>query len=158
MRRSRIDDRDFRMIAEELGVSVTEVQRAVHSFFDAVVGESRRLPFNSEKRIYTKERFNDFAMVYNVPFIGRLGPVYSRYLKWRENESKEMVQANRRDYRSRMTQDDIEHIAEDILAGNTPVIRKRKKNEMFNQVWMVGKEGKTLARQVIPKEKKDVQD
>jgi hypothetical protein len=55
-----------------------------------------------------------------------------------------------------MTQDDIEHIADDILSGRTPfLIRKRKGNEMYDRVWLVGQDGKRLARQVIPKEKED---
>lgn len=139
-------------MSEEVGVPVPEVARAVKSFFDAVANSARRLPFDDRNRIYSREKFDEFVNVANIPYIGRLGPVYSRYLKWRENESKELLQKPRSDYRSRMTQDDIENIADAILSGNPlPELRKRKKSEMFERVWMVGKDGKRSARQVIEK-------
>lgn len=151
MRRNRIEDADMTAVAEDLGISVEDVRKVVSSFFDSLASQARKLPFDNESRIYSKERFEDFVKVFSVPSIGRFGPVYSRYLKWRRNEAKEIEQAKRSDYRSRMTQDDIENIAEDILAGRTPVIRKKKKKELFKQVWLVGKNGKRLAWQVIPK-------
>jgi hypothetical protein len=151
MRRNRIEDADMTAVAEDLGISVEDVRKVVSSFFDSLAAQARKLPFDNESRIYSKDRFEDFVKVFSVPSIGRFGPVYSRYLKWRGNEAKEIEQAKRSDYRSRMTQDDIENIAEDILAGRTPVIRKKKKNELFKQVWLVGKNGKRLAWQVIPK-------
>lgn len=52
----------------------------------------------------------------------------------------------------RYTQNDIETMAAEALAGRHVSFCKRKKTELYNQVWMVGKDGKTLARQVIPKE------
>lgn len=56
-----------------------------------------------------------------------------------------------------MTQDDIEHIADDILAGRSPEIKKKRNSELFYNVWLVEENGKRLARQVIKKDK-DVQD
>lgn len=159
MTRNRIDESRYRRIAEELKLPESEVKRAVHSFFGAIIRESRTLPFDNEQRIFTKDKFNEYVKVWNVPFIGRIGPVYSRYLKWRGNESKNTQQAKRSDYRSRLTRDDIEHIAEVILSGGTPnPIVKRKKNELYKSVWIVEQGRKKLARQVIPKEKQDVQD
>lgn len=152
MRRNKLEEADFRAVAEELDVPLEEVRRAVHSFFGEIVGESRALPFDTEKKIYSKESFEQKVKVWNIPFMGRIGPVYSRYLKWRGNESKNLIQEPRSNYRSRITQDDIEHMAEDILSGRTPSpVVKKKGSEMYNRVWLVGQDGKKLARQVIPK-------
>ena len=140
-------------MSEDLGVPVSEVARAVKSFFDSVANDARRLPFDDRRRIYSKEKFNELVSVSNIPYIGRLGPVYSRYLKWRENESRNLPQKPRSGYRKRMTQDDIENIAEAILSGNgLPEFRKRKGSEMYERVWLVGKDGKKSARQVIEKQ------
>ena len=140
------------MIAKEVDLPVVEVRKVIRSFFDSII-EARTLPFSNEKKIFSAEKFNSYVTVWNVPFIGRIGPVYSRYLKWRANESKNFIQEPRRNYRSRITQSDLELMAEEILSGKTPSpLRKRKGNEMYNRVWLVGQDGKTLARQVIPKE------
>ena len=153
MSRSRIEEAGFLRLSEEVGVPVPEVARAVKSFFDAVANSARRLPFDDRNRIYSREKFDEFVNVANIPYIGRLGPVYSRYLKWRENESKSLPQKPRSGYRSRMTLDDIENIAESILSGNgLPEIRKRKGSDLFERVWLVGKDGKKSARQVIEKQ------
>ena len=152
MPRSRIEEAGFLRVSEDLGVPVSEVARAVKSFFDVIVSDARRLPFDNRNRIYSRGKFEEFVGVTNIPYIGRLGPVYSRYLKWRENESRSLPQKPRSGYRSRMTQDDIENIAESVLSGNgLPEIRKRKGSEMYERVWMVGTEGKKSARQVIEK-------
>lgn len=154
MRRNKIQQADFKVISTELGIPVSEVERIVNSFFHVIDSNARRLPFDDARKIYTKERFEEFVSVCNIPYLGRLGPVYSRYLKWRQNESYERIQVPRSSYRSGFTQDEIEHIAGDILAGRTPSLKKNKKTDLYNQVWMVGKDGKKLARQVLPKEKK----
>lgn len=142
-------------VSEELGVPAPEVSRAVRSFFGAIVRESRSLPFDNGRKIFTKEKFAEFGGVTNIPRIGRMGPVYSRYLKWRGNEARNTVQASRSGYRSAITQDEIERMAGEILSGKapSPVIR-RKGSDLFDRVWVVGKDGKKSARQVIPKEPK----
>lgn len=140
-------------VAQELNLPVSEVRRAVHSFFGIIIRESRSLPFDNQRKIFTKEKFAEFEGVTNIPCIGRIGPVYSRYLKWRGNEAKNTVQAFRSDYRRAITQDEIEHMAEEILSGKAPSpVTKRKNSDLFNRVWVVGKDGKKSARQVIPKE------
>ena len=160
MPRNRIEDADFSIIAEELGISASDVKRAVYSFFGIIVREARNLPFDDSTRIYTRERFDDFAKVRNIPSIGRMGPVYSRYLKWRGNESKNQTQVNRSSCRAMIPQDEIEHIAEDILAGRTPSpVVKQKTVDIYKRIWMIGRDKKRLARQVITKEDKDgIQD
>ena len=152
MRRSRIEEADLNSVAKEFGVPVAEVRRAVHSFFDMIVRESRTLPFDNWKKIYRKDKFAEYAFVRNIPYIGRIGPHYSRYLAWRRNEAEEKNQVQRSAYRVRYTQSDIENMAAEALAGRHVSFGKRKKTELYNQVWMVGEKGKTLAHQVIPKE------
>lgn len=156
MSRNRIEDANCLSIAKELNIPVGEVKKAISSFFGDIVREARSLPFSNATRIYTREKFDELARVWNIPSIGRIGPAYSRYLKWRGNESKKIEQKQRSDYRSRLTQDDIEAIAGDVLSGKTPSFEKRKGNEMYNRVWLVGQDGKKLARQVIPKNQEDV--
>lgn len=159
MTRNRIDEEIYDEIARSVGVSSSEVKRAVTSFFGSISLEAGRLPFDNPRKIYTKSKFDEFSRVWNIPSVGRLGPVYSRYIKWRGNAAKEIEQRPRREYRSRVTREDIERLAEEILSGRKPTpIRKKKKKELFNSVWLVGKESKKLARQVIPKKKSDVQD
>lgn len=156
MSRNKIEEAGFLRVSEEVGVPVSEVARAVRSFFDAIASEAKSLPFDRRNRIYSKRKFEEYVNARNIPYIGRLGPVYSRYLKWRENESRELPQKPRSGYRKRITQDDIENIADAILSGNpVPEIRKRKGSEMYERVWLVGIDGKRMARQVI---EKDVQD
>ena len=152
MSRNRIDEAGFLRVSEEFGLSVSEVSRAVKSFFDAIVLDAKRLPFDDRNRIYSKDKFESLVDVVNIPCIGRLGPVYSRYCKWRENESKELPQKPRSDYRSRMTRDDIENIAEAVLSGSPlPEIKKKKGSDLFERIWFVEKNGKKSARQVIEK-------
>ena len=159
MKRNRLEEAECRRIATELDLSEYEVRRAVQSYFSVILEEAKRLPFNNHQRIYTKDKFGEYVQVWNIPSIGRIGPIYSRYLLWRGNEARQIEQEPRSNYRSRITQDDIETLASDILSGNTPTpLKKKRGNEMYNRVWLVGQEGKTLARQVIPKKDKNVQD
>lgn len=47
-------------------------------------------------------------------------------------------------------------MAREIIAGNTPSpLIKRKTKELYKPVWIVGKDKKRLARQVIPKEQEN---
>lgn len=155
MHKNRLEDADFQQISRALGVPASEVRRAVYSFFGIIIREARALPFDDASRIYTRERFEDFVKVHNIPSIGRIGPIYSRYLKWRGNEAKNQIQVSRGDYRAGISQGEIEHIAAEILSGNTPPpVNKKKATEKFNRIWMIGRVGKRMARQVIPKEDK----
>ena len=157
MAESRINRKLYRIVASETGISEREIERAVGSFFSAIDLKARKLNLDNARRIYTKEKFEELTgnggCVCNIPYIGRIGPVYSRYLKWRSNEAKNIVQVPRSNYRSRMLQSEVENMAEEIMSGRTPSpVSKKKKSELYNQVWMVGKNGKKLAGQVIPKE------
>jgi len=144
----------YRRLSERYGLTEREVKRIVSSYFDTFQNDARALPFDTPKKIFSKDVFDGYVKVRNIPNIGRLGPVYSRYLKWRANMSEQLIMAPRSSYRSRITQSDIEATAAAVLSGSTPPpLKKRKKSEMFERVWLVGQDGKKSARQVIPKEK-----
>ncbi len=153
MSRNRIEECRCREIARCLGVPWTEVRRAVWSFFGELLSYSRSLPFDNPCRIYSTEKFEEYSKVWNIPSVGRLGPVYSRYLRWRGNEARMIMQKPREVHRASLSQDDFEHIAEDVLAGRVPFIPERKKQkDNSKKVWLVGKERRRLARQVIAKD------
>ena len=153
--RNKTDEAEFRRIASELGLEVEDVSSIVNSFFAVMLGEARSLPFNNHRKIFTKDKFSEYAVVRNIPYIGRLGPAYSRYLKWRGNESRDLSQVPRSSYRSRLSQNEVENMAAEILSGGTPSpIRKKRNSELYERVWLVGQDGKKSARQVIPKENK----
>ena len=154
MRKDSKDSARCRILAERYGLTDTEVRKVVDSFFSVLCHDAKSLPFDNPRKIYSCEGFQRFVMVRQIPFIGRLGPVYSKYLKWRANESSLIEMAPRSSYRRRVTQSDIESTAGAILSGQTPPpLRKRKGKEMYERVWLVGQDGKKSARQVIPKEK-----
>lgn len=151
MRRNREDEKAYRSLAKQFGVNQSEVRKIVISFFDQIALEARMLPFDNQYRIYSRKAFENASHVASIPFIGRIGPVYSRYLKWRANISKDLELAPRENYRLRLTQDDIENMAASVLAGKTPSLVRRKNKEMFDNIWLVDTDGKKLARQVIKK-------
>lgn len=157
MRGSRVEDSDIRSVSKMLGIPCCEVRRAVHSFFDDIAVRTRRLPFSDTRRIYRREAFDRHLFAVCIPSVGRLGPVYSRYLKWLGNEAAMRVQQPRSAYRSRRTELDIETMAEGILSGGRITVPEKKKgNELYERVWVVDADGKRLARQVIPKNERDV--
>ena len=159
MRRSRTEELDCLTVSETLGLPFKEVRRAVDSFFGAIIRDAAILPFNDERRIYSHDLFGDYGRTWNIPSIGRMGPVYSRYLRWRSNEAGLLEQVDRRSFRKRMTQSEIEAIAADVLSGGTySPAPKVKGSDIYKRIWMVGKDGKRMARQVIPKNKDNVQD
>ena len=159
MSRNRRESADFRKVSSELDIPDGEVKKILSSFFGSLSAYSRSLPFDDHRKIYSRDAFSSYAKVMCIPYIGRIGPAYSRYLKWRRNESGAVSQEPRSRYGKRILQSEIETMAEDILSGKAPSpARKRKPTELYNRVWLVGKDGKRLARQVIPKENRDVQD
>ncbi len=61
--------------------------------------------------------------------------------------------ALRSSYRGRRKESEFETMAAEILSGKTPsIVPKRKKSELYDSIWIVGKDGKKLARQVIKKD------
>lgn len=155
MGRNRLEEAEYRRIGEKFGMSPQDVGRVVRSYFDAIARDAASLPFDNPRKIFSKEKFEKYGRVRNIPFIGRIGPSYSRYLKWRANVSVGIEMAPRSSFRRGITQSEIEGTAEAILSGRTPPpLRKRKGKEMFERVWLVGQDGRKSARQVIPKEEK----
>lgn len=151
MKNSRIEDRDFEVVAEELGVSPADVKNVVNSFFDSIVYEARKLPFDDCRKIYSKTAFEKHSSVRSIPFIGRLGPTYTRYLKWRANESKNVNMVPRPKSKTKLFPEEIEAIAQSVLAGNVyEPLKTRTKN--YKRVWLVFDSHKKQAGQVIPKE------
>jgi hypothetical protein len=159
MKNSKTEERDFRRIADEFDINAEDVKNIVNSFFDTISSESRKLPFDNPRKIYSKAVFDSFASsrINNIPYIGRIGPVYSRYLKWRANEAKGIEMIPRQRTKKKLTQEEIEAVAEIVLKGGTYVPDK-KRNNNFKRIWMVGEDGKKSAGQVIPKKKEDVYD
>lgn len=152
MPRNRLQEADYRALAHEFSIPASEIKRAVNSFFGVIVKEARELKLDNERRIYGKSRFEEFGTVRNIPRIGRLGPSYSRYLKWRANEAKRLEQKDRSNYKSRYFASDLERFADDVLSGRKPEpLKKRRSKELYDRIWLVDKYGKRLARQVIPK-------
>lgn len=155
MGRNRKEYDRYRELSSRYDVPEEEVKRILASFFGVVLSDARSLPFDNPKKIFSKDKFDEYVKVRHIPFVGRIGPVYSNYLKWRANESQQIEMAPRSSFRKRRTQSDIESTAEAILSGKTPPpLRKRKGNEMYHRVWLVGQDGKKSARQVIPKKEK----
>jgi hypothetical protein len=151
MKNSKIEDKDFDAVANELGVSPADVKNVVNSFFDSIVYEARKLPFDNHRKIYSKSAFEKHAVVRSIPFIGRIGPTYTRYLKWRANESKDINMVPRPKSKTKLFPEEIEAIAQSVLAGNVYESQKtRKKN--YKRVWLVFDSYKKQAGQVIPKE------
>ena len=142
----------YRKISSRHDVSEEEVKRILASFFSSVLSDARSLPFDNPRRIFSRDKFEEYVKVRHIPFLGRIGPVYGNYLKWRANESQQIEMAPRSSYRRRITQSDIESTAAAILSGETPPpLRKKRGKEMYERVWLVGRDGKKSARQVIPK-------
>lgn len=150
---NRQEESDYRTLAEQFSLDPADTKRIVQSFFSVILSDAKKLPFNNCRKIYSRQGFGSYSKIHGIPYLGRIGPIYSRYLKWRANEAKEIPTDKRSSYRSRRTQGEIEDIAAAILSGKTPTIpQKRKKSELFSNVWFVGVDGKKLARQVIKKE------
>lgn len=157
MARNRIDERDYERIADELGISAGDARNCVVSFFDAIEKSYRNLPFANPRKIFSRQRFADYVRVWCIPALGRIGPSYDRYLKWRANEAKEVEMVKRSDYKSVYTEEEIENLARKALhewkEGDGPVKieRKSSRDYPFERIWLVGPDGKKQAKQVIPK-------
>ena len=154
MSRSQREESDYRIVSASLGVDVSDVRRVVGSFFEMILSDARSLPFDNHRRIYSRDVFDGFARVRNIPSLGRTGPVYSRYLKWRANESGGCNMVPRGFYSGVLTRGEIEDIAADAIAGRVPSLPgKRRNSELFDRIWLIGSEGRRSARQVIRKDK-----
>lgn len=157
MKLSRRDAKTCRALSDELGIPVSEVRKAVVSYFDSIVSAARKLPFDNLNRIYSKEAFTEKSFIVNVPYIGRIGPVYSLYIKWRREESKEVQHVPRSKVRQVYAKPLIEEEAIKALSGqkvNSRLLKDRMPRGKFNKVWLIGSDGcRKAARQVIVNDK-----
>lgn len=152
--RNRIESCDFAAVASELGVPVSSVRSVVYSFFDSIAKKASALPFSTATKIYDKKSFDSRVFVCNIPYIGRVGPVYSRYLQWRSNEAKALDSRPRSMVSNGIAPVDIERLAESIIDGTElPEVKRTTVSDRYDRVWVVSESGKRLARQVIIKEK-----
>lgn len=153
MKLSRSDADVCNNIAEYEDVAVSEVRKAVSAYFDSIVSDARKLPFNNPQRIYTKPAFEQQSFVVNLPYLGRIGPVYSRYLKWRREEAKEFDHVERKKVRQIYAAPIIEEEAKKALAGqkaSSTVLRERIPKGKYNKVWMMHEGGlRRAAKQLI---------
>ena len=151
----RYDRGEFELygeVSKETGVPVRDIAVMVNSFFSVILNESRSLPFDDIRKIFRRDRFDELSTVRNIPYIGRIGPSYTRYLKWRQSEARNIEQRTKEDYKTKLSPEEIDDMAQTILAGGRVEITRKKKKELYNNVWLVGTEGKRAARQVIPKQ------
>lgn len=158
MKLSRNDLRLCLDISEEEGVVVSEVKKAVLSYFDSIVSETHKLPFDNPRRVYSKDAFDEKSFVVNLPYLGRIGPVYSRYTKWRSEEAKNNLTVKthvvKETYRKKL----VDEEAKKALSGqkvNIKLLKEGIPRGKYNRVWFFGGEGKRkLARQLIINENK----
>lgn len=152
MKNNRIEEQEFKEIAERFGVEPNDVKNVVNSFFDVIISEAGKLPFDNPRKIFSRAAFGNRIKVRNIPYIGRIGPAYSRYLKWRRNEAKGIRMIPRPNSKAKLLHDEIEAIADLVLNGGTYVPKEKSRKKPYKRVWMVDEGCKRQARQVIPKE------
>ena len=149
------DDAVFSLISEAEGVDKTEVKRAVESYFGLFVSDAAKLPFDDPTKIFSKGRFGKLVKVRCIPHIGRLGPSYTRYLRWRANESKSEDMIPKPKHYSGYRSEDVEAYAESLLSGEIPEPpKKTRRTGAYASVWLVGDDGRKQAGQVITKRNK----
>lgn len=149
--RNRIEEEICKIVAKDCSLNADSVKTIVSSFFGEIEKEARSLPLNNHRKIFTKGKFDEYVNVTNIPYIGRIGPSYTRYLKWRSNVASEIERKRKEDFSSLLSDDEIEDAAQRILSGEKVEIKKKRATELYKRVWLVGKSGKRQARQVIPK-------
>lgn len=155
MKLRRSERNRCRNISDVTAIPQREVMKAVESYFDSIVEKTKALPFNTPKRIYSRGAFAKCSFVVNIPYIGRIGPVYSRYIKWRSSESRDIEMVKRSDVRKEHLRPMIEDAARDALNGKKVDIKPLKERiprGKYEKVWLVDKDGKRRsARQLIKK-------
>ena len=157
MRLSLRDRRLIKEIAEDAQIPFAEVRKAILSYFASIVSASLKLPFDNPQRLYSKAAFLEHSFVVNIPYIGRIGPVYSLYLKWRKNEAENYEKVLRHKVRQVYSRALIEEEAQKALKGqkvNEKLLKERIPRGKYNRVWLMDSGGKRrAARQVIVKTK-----
>lgn len=151
MKLRKIDTDVLCVIADAFGIPESEARRAVVSYFDSIVDAFKASHFDDLTRIYMRDAFDERSSVVNIPYIGRIGHVYSKYLKWRSDASASLDTV-RRDRRRRVgLAETIEQLAERALAGEKirGIGRLKVPAGTYKNVWVVSKAGKRAATIVI---------
>lgn len=142
-----------RCAADEEGLSLSEVKKAVIAYFDSIVSSARKLPFDKDNRIYSRKAFAEYPYCINLPYLGRLGPFYSLYLKWRAKEAKEQDTVPRSQAKKIHRKPLIEEAAKQALSGNkvdSGFLRQRLPSGKYKTVWLVDEDNKKkAAKQMI---------
>ena len=137
-----------RQHAREHGLDIGEVVKAVLCFFDDIVLTTRRLPFDNIRRIYTADAVADKACVYNIPYIGRLGPVYSQYLKWRSECAEEQEIVSRADVYAKHRAEKLDKAFDLVMSGKKipeGYLRDPIPASLYHKVWIIDKDGRRRA-------------
>lgn len=152
MKLSPADEAWCRSYADDSGISVVEIQKAIGSFFDDMLMKIRRLPFNDVRRIYSPAAVEERAPVFNIPFLGRIGPVYSSYLKWRKEEALKEEMELRETVKARYRDERVEEALKLAKEGHkitNVFLREGIPSGKYKKVWYIDKGGKRrVAKQV----------
>lgn len=143
---------DVRAVAAATGLPVREVRAAVLSAASALALRVRRLPFASARRIYSPAAFAASSFVALLPGLGRVGPAYSRYVRWRATEASGLELRGRAEARRMWRSLAAEEEAARVLAGgeaDVARLRGRVPASFARPVWLVGAGGRRLARQSV---------
>lgn len=155
MKLSKIDERWCRKYASENDLNICEVKKAIVSFFDDIVFSVRKLPFNNIRRIYSADALEEIADVYNIPYIGRIGPIYSKYVKWRKEESENYDMLLRKTAFRKHFNERVDEAVERAMAGERigkGFLRDPVPSSLYHKVWLIDKNGKRkAARQLFKK-------
>lgn len=153
MRTGKRDRDDFAVLADMFGLTPEEVSKAVMSFFDSIVSEARSLPFKNDTVVYSRSLFEQLGSVHQIPFIGRIGPSYTRYKRWKANDMDTSRMTGRKRLIGEMKSEDVERIASDIISGKEPDLSRTGKSihKDYKKVWYADEDGRRLAWQAIKK-------
>lgn len=155
MKLSKRDSEWCKSYANGCGLSDAEVAKAVLSYFDDIVYGVRKLPFADFRRIYTADAVASLAPVYNIPFIGRIGPIYSQYTKWRAEDAAELDRVQRKDVRAKHLAERIEEAAVLAMSGHKvspSMLRNPVPAGEYHRVWLIDANGRRrAARQLFKK-------
>lgn len=150
---NKLDKKRFDVISSQTGIEPSVVKSVVYSYFNDILRCAKKLPFDNKYKIYSKAAFDEYIKVWNIPYIGRIGTIYSRYKKWRINESKHSSQEYSDKAVSRKSDKyDIERLAFDILSGKAVSVSDyvKQKEKSYKPVWFVeSSKKKRKAKQVI---------
>lgn len=134
--------------AKAQGLDAVEVSKAVISFFDDMVYVTRKLPFNNIRRIYSAEAVSKLAPVFHLPSVGRLGPMYNQYKKWRKEQAGSYVMVSRKDAKRKHRQERIEEAARRALSGkrvSENFLYDSIPSDRYYKVWLIDAQGKRKA-------------